>query len=216
MKTCQFFKIGRSQGKFRRHCSAAVVALMLAPFAGVTLASQSLDQSQLSSIGQDDLAAISQLVETPKIQLAILLDTSSSMDGLIDQTRNQLWQVVNEFASAKQAGKTPILEIALFDFGNDGNAVSAGYVRRLNGFTRELDAVSQGLFSLTTNGGSEYCGYAIETAINDLQWSQSASDIKIIFIAGNESFRQGPIPYQRAVQLARQNGISINTIHAGN
>ena len=28
----------------------------------------------------------------PRIRVAILLDTSGSMDGLIDQTRNQLWQ----------------------------------------------------------------------------------------------------------------------------
>ncbi len=31
----------------------------------------------------------------PVIQVAILLDTSNSMDGLIDQARKQLWRVVN-------------------------------------------------------------------------------------------------------------------------
>ena len=33
--------------------------------------------------------------EDPTIQIAILLDSSNSMDGLIDQTRSQLWNVVN-------------------------------------------------------------------------------------------------------------------------
>jgi hypothetical protein len=89
----------------------------------------------------------------PKIQLAILLDTSGSMDGLIDQTRNQLWQVVNEFSSAKRNGVTPTLEVALFEYGNDGNSRDTGFVRMLNNFTGELDKVSEGLFSLTTNGG---------------------------------------------------------------
>jgi uncharacterized protein YdaT len=192
--------------------------MLLASAAGSAAASDIAAHQQtpqLTSHGQSGVTATSQLVETPRIQLAILLDTSNSMDGLIEQTRNQLWQVVNEFAAAKQGGVTPILEIALFEYGNSGNARAAGYVRQLNGFTRELDAVSQGLFALTTNGGDEYCGYAIDTAIRDLQWSQSASDIKIIFIAGNESFAQGPMPYQQAVRLARQQGISINTIHAG-
>jgi hypothetical protein len=176
-----------------------------------------------SFIGMSIAAAItlssplqaSQTIDPPKIQLAILLDTSNSMDGLIDQTRNQLWQVVNEFASARQNGVTPILEIALFEYGNDGNSSSAGFVRMLNHFTRELDAVSAGLFSLTTNGGSEYCGFAIETVVNQLQWSRADSDIKTIFIAGNESFAQGPVNYREAIRLASQNGISINTIHAG-
>ena len=35
----------------------------------------------------------------PVVQLAILLDTSNSMDGLIDQARSQLWKVVNEFSA---------------------------------------------------------------------------------------------------------------------
>jgi hypothetical protein len=31
-----------------------------------------------------------------RVQIALLLDTSNSMDGLIDQARSQLWRVVNE------------------------------------------------------------------------------------------------------------------------
>lgn len=151
----------------------------------------------------------------PKIQLAILLDTSNSMDGLIDMARNQLWQVVNEFSSAKQNGITPVLELALFEYGNDGLSRSNGYVRKLSGFTRELDQVSESLFALTTNGGSEYCGVAIKTALEQLQWSQSGDDIKSIFIAGNESFAQGPFDYRQAAELATQMGVAINTIHAG-
>jgi hypothetical protein len=123
--------------------------------------------------------------------------------------------VVNEFSTARQNGITPILEIALFEYGNDSNAQASGYVKMVNEFTRELDQISEGLFSLTTNGGSEYCGYAIKTAIDDLQWSQSSNDIKAIFIAGNETFTQGPVDYQTAIQLANEKDISINTIHAG-
>ncbi len=178
---------------------------------------------QRSFIGMSIAAAItlnaplqaSQTIDPPKIQIAILLDTSNSMDGLIDQTRNQLWQVVNEFSSVKQDGVTPILEIALFEYGNDSNPASAGHVRQLSQFTRELDAVSEGLFSLDTNGGSEFSGYAIKTAVDSLQWSRSESDIKTIFIAGNESFDQGPVSYRQAIEMAASYGISINTIHAG-
>ena len=178
---------------------------------------------QRSFIGMSIAAAMmlnapvqaSQNIDPPKIQLAILLDTSNSMDGLIDQTRNQLWQVVNEFSTAKQDGVTPVLEIALFEYGNDNIPKDAGHVRQLNQFTRELDAISEGLFSLDTNGGNEFCGYAIKTAIDTLQWSHADTDIKTIFIAGNESFGQGPVSYQQAIEMAASHGISINTIHAG-
>jgi len=199
--------------------SAAILATLLTPLTESALASRVVEnpnQPATLQLGmQGNPAITNEGIELPRIQVAIVLDTSNSMDGLIDQTRNQLWQVVNEFSTARQNGVAPILEIAIFEYGNDGNASNAGYVRMLNGFTRELDAVSAGLFSLTTNGGSEYCGFAIETVVNGLQWSQSDNDIKTIFIAGNESFAQGPINYREAVRLAGQHGISINTIHAG-
>ena len=195
-----------------------VLATALALVAGPVVAAEFPEENNLARILPaltEQPAAVSQLVEPPRIQLAILLDTSNSMDGLIDQTRNQLWQVVNEFSTVRHNGMVPVLEIALFEYGNSGNQSSAGFVRQLSGFTRELDAVSEGLFSLTTNGGSEYCGYAIDTALRDLQWSQAPNDIRTIFIAGNESFAQGPMPYQTAVRKAQQQGVSISTIFAG-
>ena len=216
MNTRSMFQAKIQPGLWCRSSIAGVLALMCATTAYPVVATEVATAVTLPAFGlQANPAAISQLLEPPRIQLAILLDTSNSMDGLIEQTRNQLWQVVNEFAAAKQEGVTPVLEIALFEYGNSDNSSQSGYVRQLNGFTRELDAVSQGLFSLTTNGGDEYCGYAIDRAIHSLQWSQSATDIKTIFIAGNESFAQGPVRYQDAIELARQYGISINAIHAG-
>ncbi len=156
------------------------------------------------------------LNDRPKIQLAILLDTSSSMNGLLDQTRNQLWQIVNEFSKAEQNGLKPTLEVAVYEYGNNRLSASNGYIRKVTGLTGELDEVSEALFSLTTSGGNEYCGYVIKTAVADLPWSNSDGDIKAIFIAGNEPFTQGPILYKNAIVMAKQKGITVNTIHAGN
>jgi len=152
----------------------------------------------------------------PKIQLAILLDTSSSMSGLINQSRNQLWQVVNEFSRTKKNGVTPTLEVAVYEYGNSNLSSESGHIRQVTGLTTELDQVSEGLFALTTNGGDEYCGYVIKTAVTDLKWSKSKHDIKAIFIAGNEPFTQGPVPFQEAIAVAKRKGITVNTIHAGN
>ncbi|PVV08730.1 MAG: hypothetical protein B6D77_11240 [gamma proteobacterium symbiont of Ctena orbiculata] len=193
--------------------------IITALISGSALAANPAQENNLQDIVKEEALIIpvqaNVSARRPRIQLAILLDTSNSMDGLIDQTRNQLWQIVNEFAAARKGGVTPILEIALFEYGNDALSIDSGYIRKLTGFTRELDAVSEGLFSLTTNGGSEYCGYAIRTAIKDLQWSQSNADVKSIFIAGNESFAQGPVDYRKVIKLAVKQGIEISTIHAG-
>ncbi|WP_455216700.1 vWA domain-containing protein [Kaarinaea lacus] len=151
----------------------------------------------------------------PRIQLAILLDTSSSMDGLIDQARQQIWQVVNEFSTAKQNGIKPVLEVAVFEYGNSGLPASSGYIRQVSPLTRELDQVSEALFSLTTNGGDEYCGMVIQNAVQQLEWSKNKNDIRAIFIAGNEPFTQGPTPFREAIAAAKNKGIVVNTIHAG-
>ena len=154
--------------------------------------------------------------QPPKIQVSILLDTSNSMDGLINQTRAQLWQMIDEFARAKKQGMSSHLEVAVYEYGNDHLSAREGYVRQVTGLTSDLDRVSEALFSLTTNGGSEYCGYVISTATHQLQWSHSNQDIKAIFIAGNEPFTQGPIAFTQAIAAAKSKGITVNTIFAGN
>lgn len=57
---------------------------------------------------------------TTKIQVALLLDTSSSMDGLIEQAKSRLWNIVNTLTTLKYNGKAPQIEIALYEYGNDG------------------------------------------------------------------------------------------------
>ena len=42
-----------------------------------------------------------------KIQVALLLDTSNSMDGLIEQAKSRLWHIVNTLTTLKYNGKTP-------------------------------------------------------------------------------------------------------------
>ena len=151
----------------------------------------------------------------PRIQLAILLDTSGSMEGLINQARTQLWKIVNELASARRAGQSPDLQVALYEYGKSDLAESEGYLRQIVPLTDDLDQVSEELFSLVTNGGDEYCGQVIDAAVRGLKWSESADDLKLIFIAGNEPFTQGTVDYQAACRAAIAKGITVNTIFCG-
>jgi hypothetical protein len=149
------------------------------------------------------------------IKVALLLDTSNSMDGLIDQAKAQLWEIVNELSYAKCRNERPNLQIALYEYGNDNLNSRDGYVRKILGFTEDLDDVSKELFSLTTNGGSEYCGTVIQSSIKQLDWGNDSDDLKMIFIAGNEPFTQGQIDYKDAVADAREKDIVVNTIFCG-
>jgi len=150
-----------------------------------------------------------------RIQLAILLDTSNSMDGLIDQAKSQIWKIVNETALAKKNGKVPALEVALYEYGKDSISAGEGHLRMITPLTTDLDRVSEGLFGLTTNGGSEYCGRVIRSAVRGLSWSTGKNDLKILYIAGNEPFTQGDVDYRAACKEAIGRGIVVNTIFCG-
>jgi hypothetical protein len=151
------------------------------------------------------------------IMIALLLDTSSSMDGLIIQAKSQLWKIVNEVAAAKTADdKQPNIKIALYEYGNEGLLSNEGYIRQVSALTEDLDVISEKLFLLTTNGGNEYCGQVIKTCLNELMWSPADADLKMIFIAGNEPFTQGSINYELACRAAKEKGVVVNTIYCGN
>ena len=144
----------------------------------------------------------------PTVQIAILLDNSGSMRGLINQARSELWTVVNEFINAKLGGVRPELQVAVYHYGNPP-------ATQLVPLTDDLDRVSEALFGIPVSGGSEYCGQVIQTATNDLKWSTEDRDLKMIFIAGNEPFTQGPVDYRTACKAAIKKGIMVNTIHCG-
>jgi hypothetical protein len=151
----------------------------------------------------------------PRVQIALLLDTSSSMDGLIDQARRQMWTVVNTFQKARRGTQLAHLELALYEYGKSSLSAEGGYIRQIVPFTTDLDKVSEELFALKTNGGDEYAGMVIQKATRNLEWSKSAGDLKVIYIAGNEPFTQGPVTPQSAVADAKERGIVVNTIHCG-
>ena len=156
-----------------------------------------------------------QAYDAPQIQIAILLDVSGSMNGLINQARAELWKVVNAFNGATQGGKEPEVRVALYSYGTSQVGQYGLYLNPLVALTTDLDRISEVLFALKTSGSSEYCSASILAAAKGQAWSSASSDLKAIMIAGNESFRQGPITPQLAFKETGARGILTHTIHCG-
>jgi hypothetical protein len=146
------------------------------------------------------------------VQLAICLDVSGSMSGLIDSARQQLWAVVNELATAQPI---PDLNVALLTFGNDGYNPEDGWTKVLTPFTEDLDLVSQQLFALTTNGGTEYVGRVLNQA-HQLEWNPSDDALKLVIVAGNESADQDQeMPFREECRKLISRGVMVNSIYCG-
>lgn len=167
---------------------------------------------------QTALAQPAELQRQPKrpvVQLAILLDTSNSMDGLIAQAKAELWRIVNEIGSYQKNGQPPLVQVALYEYGKQSLPAESGFIRQVSPFTTDLDAISEALFALTTNGGDEFCGQVIDRAVGELNWSTDPEDFRAIFIAGNEPFTQGHVDFHKSVAKAVARHVAVNTIHCG-
>lgn len=188
--------------------------LFISALLATTLSFASCNSSNAKPV-KDETTEKPKTSDNNKIQVALLLDTSNSMDGLIDQAKSRLWNIVNTLTTLKYSGKTPDIEIALYEYGNDGLAQQSNYIRQVTPLTSDLDLISEKLFALKTNGGNEYCGAVIQDATKKLQWGKENNNMKLIYIAGNEAFNQGGINYKEAISDAMKNDIYVNTIFCG-
>ena len=166
-----------------------------------------------SGCGWQTPAPTPEAVEAPRtIDLAICLDTSGSMSGLINAAKQKLWAIVNELAMATP---TPKLRVALLTFGNTGHDPENGWVRVDAELTDDLDLISKQLFGLSTNGGEEYVGRVLQFA-DQLDWHPSDDALKLIMVAGNESADQDQeVPFREMCRSLIARGIMINSIYCG-
>lgn len=171
-------------------------------------------QSYRSSYQNDDDGYSQYQPDRSRIQLALILDTSGSMDDLIDQARGQMWSMVHEIMYNSD-GEQPILEIALYEYGSSRLSRRDDYIALHVPFTTDLDWIADELFTLRTSGRAEYHGAAVARAADELNWSNDPRDLKLIFIAGNEDFDQGPVDFRQAMAIAASRDISVNTIFCG-
>jgi hypothetical protein len=163
----------------------------------------------------------SSLVAAPKapaeksrpVDLVICLDTSNSMDGLIDSAKRKLWAIVNDLAKLEPS---PVLRVALYSYGNNDYDPKIGWVRKDLDLTTDLDEVYKKLNGLRTNGGEEYVARVTRDALADLKWSEGKEVLRIIFVCGNEPVDQdSQVTLASVAKTAREKDVVINTIYCG-
>ncbi len=147
------------------------------------------------------------------IDVALCLDVSGSMNGLIDSAKLKLWDIVNDLGKVKP---TPNLRVALYSYGHSTYDPKTGWVRKEIDLTNDLDAVYQKLNALTINGGTEYVARVTRDALTEQKWSADKKALKMIFVCGNEEANQDPM-YKLAdvAKMAIEKDIIINTIFCG-
>jgi len=151
----------------------------------------------------------------PTVDIAILLDTSGSMQSLISQVRDGLWTTLNNLGEISKNNQKAKLRIALYEYGSGVVPMEANYIQQLTPLTTDHMSVAQKLFATKAQGSEEYVGTVIDYAQSDLDFSENINDFKAIIIAGNETIYQGSVDPFTAASNANLKGIIINSIYAG-
>jgi hypothetical protein len=150
-----------------------------------------------------------QPVDRPTIDVVFCIDCSGSMGGVIETAKQKVWAIVNEVAKAKPA---PVLRIGLYGYGN-----GEGPFRKFE-LTDDLDEVYKNLMTFKDEGwGSEFVGLAIHRATDEMNWAQGKQVLKVIYVVGNETARQGPeqFDYAKTAPAAIVKDIVVNAIYCG-
>jgi hypothetical protein len=148
----------------------------------------------------------------PVVEVVFVLDTTGSMEGLINGAKQKIWSIANHIASGQP---TPEVRIGLIAYRDVGDA----YVTRVYGLSGDLDKVQQRLMSFRADGGGdtpEHVWKALSDGVNKMQWSETS--MKMIFLVGDapphDDYGDG---YTRArvLKQAAQKEIAIHAIRAG-
>lgn len=147
--------------------------------------------------------------EKPHIDIVFAIDCSGSMGAVIETAKQKVWAIVNQTAKAKPS---PVLRIGLIGYGN-----GMGPFRQFE-LTDDLDSVFKNLMTFKDEGwGSEYVGLAVDKATHDMKWADGKQTLKVIYVVGNETARQGPSEkdYAKTAPVAIAKGIIVNAIYCG-
>ena len=149
-----------------------------------------------------------------RIDAVFVLDTTGSMGGLIQAAKENIWSIASTMASAQP---TPELRIGLVAFRDRGD----DYVTRVFDLSADLDAMYLELMSFQAHGGGDFpeaVNEALFDAVHRMSWTQDDGAYKAIFLVGDappQMHYPDDVQYPEILQVARQRGILVNTIQAG-
>lgn len=151
----------------------------------------------------------------PTLEMVFVLDTTSSMTGLIDGAKQRIWQIVNQVMTSPSH---PAVKVGLVAYRDRGDA----YVTKILALTNDLDLVYSTLMDYRAQGGGdepEDVRRALAEGLRRAGWSVRSSDVtQIIFLVGDarphDDYVDEPDTKTTAAE-ASQMGMIVNTIQCG-
>lgn len=152
--------------------------------------------------------------QSHRVEAVFILDTTSSMSGLIQAAKEKIWSIASTMASAQQNPDIKIGLVAFRDRGDD-------YVTKVFDLSEDLDSMYASLMDFQAQGGGdgpESVNQALYDAIHKMSWSNDSSVYKVAFLVGDAPPHmdyQNDVKYPVTLKAAASKGIVVNAIQSG-
>jgi Mg-chelatase subunit ChlD len=150
--------------------------------------------------------------DRPVLDVVFVLDTTSSMGGLIEGAKQKIWSIASRMATGTP---TPEVRVGLVAYRDQGDA----YVTKVVPLTKDLDSIYSQLMGFRAEGGGdgpEAVQDGLDDAVTKMQWSDSKKVAKMIFLVGDApAHEQDKAKLMAAAQKAIKAGIVVNTVRCG-
>jgi Mg-chelatase subunit ChlD len=152
--------------------------------------------------------------EQPRIDVVFVLDTTGSMEGLIQAAKEKIWSIASTMASAQQA---PRIRMGLVAYRDRGDS----YVTEIVDLSEDLDSMYARLMDLQADGGGdgpESVNQALYDAVHKVSWTQGKDAYKAVFLVGDAPPHmdyQDDVKYPQTLAVAASQGIVVNAIQCG-
>jgi uncharacterized protein YegL len=150
----------------------------------------------------------------PRVEVVFVIDTTSSMGGLIEGAKQRIWAIANEIAKGRPA---PRVKMGLVAFRDKGDA----YVTKVFDLSENLDNTYKDLLSLSAEGGGdgpEHVIAGIDAAVDKIAWSTDPKTFKIVYVVGDapphEDYADAPT-LASVMQKAVRKGLIVNSVQCG-
>lgn len=146
------------------------------------------------------------------IDLVFCLDLSGSTNGLIDDVRDNIWDIINQCYSYRPQ---PNFRIGIVAFSRPSFGRENGYVKILCPLTNNFEFVAFEMAKLkpSIEKGDQLVGHALKAVTLGMQWTTREDAIKVVFLIGNGLVNLDGEKYREAYAFAASNNIIVNTIY---
>ena len=150
----------------------------------------------------------------PSVEVVFVIDTTSSMGGLIEGAKQRIWAIANEIAKGRPA---PRVKMGLVAFRDKGDA----YVTKVFDLSENLDNTYKDLLSLQAEGGGdgpEHVIAGLDAAVEKIAWSKDPKTFKVVYLVGDapphEDYPEAPT-LASVMQKAVRRGLIVNSVQCG-